>query len=62
MACAIELEDKVIVTGGYDNQKSVSRVDVYNISGWMMELPHLIRARRQHGCGHYIDSDDRMVS
>ena len=62
MACDIQLEDKVIVTGGYDKQKSVSRVDVYTLSGWTMELPQLIRARRQHGCGHYIDSDDRMVS
>ena len=59
-ACAIELDDKVIVTGG--NYVGSTRVDVYNLSGWIMELPHLIFGRQRHGCGQYINSDEKMVN
>ena len=59
MACSIELDDKVIVTGGY---YTPTRVDVYNIEGWNMELPQLITGRYNHGCGHFINSDDKMVN
>ena len=58
-ACTIELDDKVIVTGGAINW---ARVDVYNIDGWVMELPSLIQGRRNSGCGHYVNSDDKMVN
>ena len=58
-ACSIELDNKVIVTGGTFNQ---TRVFVYNMDGWIMELPQLITGRFGHGCGQYINTDDKMVN
>ena len=57
-ACAIELDDKVIVTGGRD---TLTRVEVYNIHGWIMGLPDLQTGRCGHGCGHYINADEKIV-
>ena len=58
-ACSIELEDQVIVTGG---EFTRTRVDVYNMEGWVMELPELNPGRRNHGFGHYINSNNKMVN
>ena len=58
-ACSIELNDKVIVTGGINN---LTRIDVYNIDGWIMELPNLITGRFNHECGHYVNTDNKMVN
>ena len=58
-ACSIELYEKVIITGRYlDN----TRVDVYSLIGWIMELPKLNEGRHGHGCGHYWNSDGMMVN
>ena len=57
-ACSIELDDKVIVTGG---EETKTRVDVYTMEGWSMELPDLTTGRWDHGCGHYINTNDKMV-
>ena len=59
MACTIELDDLVVVTGGRYNP---TRVDVYDIDGWSKELPKLINGRWNHGCGKYINTDDKMVN
>ena len=69
-ACAIEFEDKVVLTGGghyVSDWNSVeffvtNRVSVYNIGGWVEDLPDLITAGRGHGCGHYVDNSNNMVS
>ena len=58
-ACGIEFDDQLIVTGGY---YTLTRVDVYTINGWSSELPQLITGRYHHGCGQYINSDDKMVN
>ena len=58
-ACTIQLDEEVLVTGGYDNP---TRVDVYTIDGWSRELPQLNNGRNQHGCGQYINTDDKMVN
>ena len=57
-ACTIQLDEQVILTGGNYDEK---RVDVYNMDGWVKGLPRLGTGRYKHGCGHYIDSNDRMV-
>ena len=36
-------------------------VTVYNEQGWVEELPTLIIARDQHACGHFINSDNKVV-
>ena len=59
MACTIELDDLVVVTGGRYNP---TRADVYDIDGWSKELPELINGRWSHGCGKYINTDDKMVN
>ena len=59
-ACAIELEDTVVVTGG--DYPSVPTVQVYNIDGHQEQLPDMIRPRSSHACGYYVDSSDRVVS
>ena len=49
----------MIVTGGWDNP---TRVDVYNMNGWSRELPELNTGRYLHGCGKYMNTDDKMVN
>ena len=54
-ACAIELDDKVIVTGGVHNSLTVS---VYNSAGWVEDLPNMQQGRFDHGCGHFINGNN----
>ena len=49
----------VVVTGGWFTEKTVS---VYSIGGWVKDLPNLNHGRAGHGCGHYVDSNDNLVS
>ena len=58
-ACSIELDDQLVVTGGVYYP---TRVDVYTTDGWIMELPNLIDGRLRHGCGHYVNSYNKMVN
>ena len=60
IACAIELEDTVVVTGG--DWPSVPIVQVYNINGHQEQLPNMTRPRSFHACGHYVDSNNKVVS
>ena len=39
-----------------------SRVEVYTIDGWSRELPELNTGRRNHGCGQYVNTDNKMVN
>ena len=62
-ACAIELEDTVVVTGGYtDWRVPIATVQVYNIFGAQEQLPDLLTARHDHACAHFVDSQNRVVS
>ena len=58
-ACAIEMQDTVVVTGGSGPSATVQ---VYNISGPQEQLPDLRTARSGHGCAHFLDSQNRVVS
>ena len=57
-ACSIQLEDTVIVTGGYP---AITRVQEYNLQGSVARLPDLNTGRRHHACGHYTHNG-QMVS
>ena len=59
-ACAIELQDRVVVTGG--GWPAIATVQVYNISGPQEQLPSLQTPRSWHACAHYMDNQDRVVS
>ena len=64
-ACTIELTDQVIVTGGHKyagNPNNASdRVTVYNEQGWVEDLPSLITGRFDHGCGHFVNNENKLV-
>ena len=61
-ACSIEFDDKVVVTGGYDQEdKQTNRVSVYNVNGFVEYLPNMFTKRESHGCAHFIDNDDNIV-
>ena len=54
------------MTGGgdiysYEENPVVNRVSVYNINGWMEDLPSMQDKRASHGCGHYINNNNQMV-
>ena len=64
-ACAIELADTVVVTGGYDvviTFDFLAKVEVYDTFGPKEQLPDLLTPRAYHACAHYVDSDNRVVS
>ena len=62
-ACSIELDDKVIITGGWKSGGlGIETVAVYDANGFVEYLPDLRFGRLQHGCGHYINSNNEIVS
>ena len=34
---------------------------VYDVNGFVEDLPNMNFARTHHGCGHYINSDNNLV-
>ena len=58
-ACAIDMGDSVILTGGYYSQNKVTEV---RIDGSYIELPELNLERYQHGCSSYLDEYGNKVT
>ena len=48
----------MVVTGGYYTNKTVS---VYDIEGWVKDLPDLNNPRYGHGCGQYVKANKKIV-
>ena len=46
------------MTGGY---YTLQLVTVYNKKGWVEDLPSLNQGRRSHGCGHYVNTENKLV-
>jgi len=57
-ACAITEETSVIITGGRDTLRTVSR---YGTGGHIEDLPSLNQGRINHGCGAYTDDSGEQV-
>ena len=57
-ACSIELKEMVILTGGVYTQ---SKVTVYNNEGFVEDWPELKTRRYSHGCGHFVNTDNKVV-
>ena len=57
-ACSIELKEMVILTGG---QYTESKVTVYNNEGFVKDWPELKTGRYNHGCGHFVNTDNKVV-
>ena len=53
------MPEKVILTGGVKTQYNVS---VYNTKGFLENWPQLKKGRAGHGCGHYVNTDKKVVS
>ena len=50
------------MTGGVIDGETSATVSIYDRKGWLRDLPNLQTARRDHGCGHYVDDSNRVVS
>ena len=63
-SCSIQLDDKVVVTGGSRTLDGMSesgfKVSVFDIGGWIEDLPDM-SWRSDHACGHYIDDNNKIV-
>merc|ERR1711974_118809 len=53
-ACAINLDQKLILTGGYSY---LNRVSEYSQSGFTRDLPQLQQGRRVHGCSYFENEE-----
>ena len=63
-ACSIELQDFVILTGGYDvsYHGPMAQATIYNQQGFQADLPSLNTGRHSHACGHFVNMDMQAVS
>ena len=48
----------VILTGGAN---TMSKVTVYNNEGFVADWPELNIWRYGHGCGHFVNTDNKVV-
>ena len=58
-ACVIGLQDTFLMTGGVGTEKQVT---LYNEKGFLDNLPSLNQGRYDHGCGHYINDEQKLVN
>ena len=64
-ACSIHLEHTVVITGGMpsnDDRTPTARVQQYYAQGAINRLPDMLTARKDHGCGYFVNKDDKIVS
>ena len=59
-ACSIDVKEteKVILTGG---RYTKTKVTVYNTEGFVEDWPELKTGRYTHGCGHFVNTDNKVV-
>ena len=57
-ACAIDMGQTVIITGGIDSKRKVTQ---YSEDGQHKELQELITGRRNHGCSSYVNNENNIV-
>ena len=46
------------MTGG---AYTMTKASVYSTEGWLEDLPDLLMGKRGHGCGHYVNNDNKLV-
>jgi len=57
-ACAIGLDTTMVITGGFDTLNTAA---LYDITGFLRELPHLNTGRHDHACSHYTAQDGSLT-
>ena len=62
-ACSIQFDDKVIITGGLSGvfKEFWAKASVYNHSGFVEDLADLNVPRYDHGCGSYLDENNKKA-
>jgi len=60
-ACAIQLDEYVVITGGQLNLHGASYVTKYDKNGWIEDLPELNTGRFSHGCAHFYNNLNELV-
>jgi len=60
-ACAIQLDEYVVITGGQLNLHGASFVTKYDTNGWIEDLPELNTGRLNHGCAHFYNNLNELV-
>jgi len=62
-ACGINMKEYIVFTGGYMDKGNthVKTVSMYDMNGWVENLPDLNTARSSHGCGFYYSDKDELV-
>ena len=53
--------DTMVLTGGSYGGNPLGHVSVYAETGWVEELPELIKARYMHGCSTYMSDGKRVM-
>ena len=61
-ACGVEVDDKFVITGGWDHGRALNSVVRYNPQGESEVLPSLTVARWGHACAGYLNGDGERVS
>ena len=56
-ACAIADGDTVVLTGGQNTMRTVSR---YGAGGWLEDLPRMNLGRADHGCASFVQEGDKV--
>ena len=52
------METQLVITGGYN----ANLVTMYDMYGFVSELPDMNEGRQGHGCGYYRNDNDQIVS
>ena len=52
------METQLVITGGYNS----SQVTMYDMNGFVAQLPDMAEARMGHGCGYYRNDNNQIVS
>ena len=53
------MKEMVILTGGVHTKNFVT---VYNNKGFVEDWPRMEHGRSNHGCGHYVNTENRVVN
>ena len=53
------MKEMVILTGGIHTKNFVT---VYNNKGFVEDWPRMEHGRSNHGCGHYVNTENRVVN
>ena len=57
----VTLYNQQVTIQTLDTSSDTMVTTLHSLQGWVGELPRLAAARADHACGHYVDTDHRVV-